>query len=72
MNLTQLGICSNASMNGMLLCSFLNTSMNLVNCLSYLFCLKRWGYGTGALGSAVTACFSVSFFPFDVSAGFSS
>ena len=56
----------------MLICSFVNPSMNLVNCLSSLFWLNRWGYGTGALGSAVTACFSVSFFPSSVSASFSS
>ena len=41
MNFTLLGIYSNASVNGMFICSFLNTSRNLVNCLSTLLFFRR-------------------------------
>lgn len=36
MNLTYLGIYANTSVHGMLICSFLNTSKNFVDCLSNL------------------------------------
>ena len=41
MNFTQLGIFSNALANGMFICRFLNTSRNLVNCLSNLLFFRH-------------------------------
>ena len=54
----------------MLICSFLNTSINLVNSLSNLFFFKCWGYGICAVGSSIPVCFSISFLSFDFSTYF--
>ena len=34
------------------MCSFLNTSINLVKCLSSLFFFKCWGYEIGGVGAS--------------------
>ena len=54
----------------MLICSFLNTTINLVNCLSSLFFFKHWGYRICVVGSSVPACFSISFLYYDFSTNF--